>query len=149
MNWNNCNTFWFENEASWGCVHFFFGCNLWLMLNRKCNNILLAQHQFCWAVLTILIMCSAINQFTGQKFAHIYRVIKNDCQGFNNSPGHLVLQMQPHVIPFYGVTSRIGFMFLLFKYPRTEGTNQNCHWNHHHWHATNSLERTPLSCWCL
>ena len=33
--------------------------------------------------------------------------------GFNNSPGHLVLQMQPHVISFYGVTSRIGFMFLL------------------------------------
>ena len=27
---------------------------------------------------------------------------------------HLVLQMQPHVISFYGVTSRIGFMFLLF-----------------------------------
>ena len=30
------------------------------------------------------------------------------------SPGHLVLQMQPHVISFYGVTSRIRFMFLLF-----------------------------------
>ena len=30
------------------------------------------------------------------------------------SPGHLVLQMQPHVISFLGVTSRIGFMFLLF-----------------------------------
>jgi len=58
----------------------------------------------------------------------IYRVIKNDCCGFNNSPGHLVLQMQPHVISFYGVTSRIRFMFLLFpQYPGTEGTNQNCH----------------------
>jgi len=30
-------------------------------------------------------------------------------------------------------------------YPGTEGTNQNCHWNHHRWHATNSLERTRLS----
>ena len=30
------------------------------------------------------------------------------------SPGHLVLQMQPHVTSFYGVTSRIRFMFLLF-----------------------------------
>ena len=30
------------------------------------------------------------------------------------SPGHLVLQMQPHVIYFYGVTSRIRFMFLFF-----------------------------------
>jgi len=29
-------------------------------------------------------------------------------------PGHLVLQMQPHVISFYGVTSRFRFMFLLF-----------------------------------
>jgi len=27
---------------------------------------------------------------------------------------HLVLQMQPHVISFYVVTSRIKFMFLLF-----------------------------------
>jgi len=27
--------------------------------------------------------------------------------------------------------------------------NQNRHWNHHRWHATNSLERTRLSCWCL
>ena len=43
-----------------------------------------------------------------------YRVIKNDYRGFNNSSGHLVLQMQPHVISFYGVTSRIRFMFLLF-----------------------------------
>ena len=27
--------------------------------------------------------------------------------------------------------------------------HDNRHWNHHHWHATNSLERTRLSCWCL
>ena len=30
------------------------------------------------------------------------------------SPGHLVLQMQPHVISFYGVTWRIRFIFLFF-----------------------------------
>ena len=35
------------------------------------------------------------------------------------------------------------------KYPGTEGTNQNRHWNHHRWHATDSLEGTRLSCWCL
>jgi len=35
------------------------------------------------------------------------------------------------------------------KYPGTEGTNQNRHWNNHRWHATNSLERTRLSCWCF
>ena len=35
------------------------------------------------------------------------------------------------------------------KYPGTEGTNHNRRWNHHRWHATDSLERTRLSCWCL
>ena len=49
-------------------------------------------------------------------FLFIYRVIRNDCRMMNRcqSPGDLVLQMQPHVISFYGVTSRIRFMFLLF-----------------------------------
>ena len=32
------------------------------------------------------------------------------------------------------------------EYPGTEGTNQNRHWNHHRWHALNSLEWTRLSC---
>ena len=41
---------------------------------------------------------------------------------------YLVLLMQPHEISFYGVTSRISFMFLLFhKYPGTEGMNQKRH----------------------
>jgi len=46
----------------------------------------------------------------------LYRVIQNDCRGFNNLSYtiHLVLQMQRHVISFYGVTSRIRFMILLF-----------------------------------
>jgi len=35
------------------------------------------------------------------------------------------------------------------KYPGTERTNQDRHWNHHRWHATDSLERTRLSYWCL
>ena len=35
------------------------------------------------------------------------------------------------------------------KHPGNEGTNQNRNWNHHRWHATNSLEQTRLSCWCL
>jgi len=34
--------------------------------------------------------------------------------------GHLVLQMQPHVISFYGVTSRIRFMFLPFPHVSPE-----------------------------
>jgi len=53
---------------------------------------------------------------------------------------HLVLQMQPHVICFCGVTSRIRFMFLLF--PQVSR-------NWRLLHATNSLEWTRLSCWCL
>ena len=43
---------------------------------------------------------------------YLYRVIRNDCRGFNNC--HLVLQMQSHAISFYGVRSRIRLMFLLF-----------------------------------
>ena len=43
----------------------------------------------------------------------MYRVIRNDCRDFNNC--YLVLHMQSHVISFYGVTSRIKFMFLLFQ----------------------------------
>jgi len=41
------------------------------------------------------------------------------------------------------------YSFSCRKYPGTEGTNQNRHWNHHRWHATDCLERTRLSCWCL
>jgi len=33
--------------------------------------------------------------------------MRNDCREFNNC--HLVLQMQLHVISFYGVTSKIRF----------------------------------------
>jgi len=33
----------------------------------------------------------------------------------------------------------------VWVYPGTEGTNQNCHWNHHHWYG----QWTRLSCWCL
>jgi hypothetical protein len=49
----------------------------------------------------------------------INRAIENDCREGEGGtrhypPGHLFLQMQLHVIYFYGVTSRIRFMFLLF-----------------------------------
>ena len=42
-------------------------------------------------------MCSDV--FVLGNWVAKYRVIRNDCRGFNNSPGHLV-QMQPHVIFF-------------------------------------------------
>ena len=78
------------------------------------------------------------------KLAALYRVIRKDCRGFSNLSYTIHLRFL--VISFYGVTSRIRSSH---KYPGTEGTNHNRHWNHHHWHATNSLERTRLSCWCL
>jgi len=66
------------------------------------------------------------------------------------SPGHLVLQMQPHVISFHGVTSKIRFMFLLFpQVSRNWRYGLEPSLKHHRWHATDSLERTRLSCWCL
>ena len=39
------------------------------------------------------------------------------CDSTNiNTIIEFVLQMQPHVISFYGVTSRIRFIFLLFPH---------------------------------
>jgi len=69
-------------------------------------------------------------------------VIQNDCRDINNLSYtiHLVLQMQTHVISFYRATSRIRIMFLLF--PQVSR-------NWRLLHATNSLERIRLSCWCL
>ena len=53
--------------------------------------------------------------------------------------GHLVIQMQPHVICFcVGLRQGWGLCSSSSrKYPETEGTNQNRHWNHHRWNATN------------
>jgi len=60
--------------------------------------------------------------------ALLYRVIKNDCRGFN-----LVLQLQPHVISFCGgyIKDQVYVPPLPASIPETEGTNQNRHCNHH------------------
>jgi hypothetical protein len=50
---------------------------------------------------------------------------------------HLVLQMQPHVISFYGVTSRIRFMFLLFPQVSRK-------WRYE---SELSLKPSPLTCY--
>ena len=50
---------------------------------------------------------------------------------------HLVLQMQPHVISFYGVTLRIRFMFLLF--PQVS-------WNWRY-ESEPPLKPSPLTCY--
>jgi len=68
-----------------------------------------------WENLKTEVMSSLAKRLTYKRYWDyylLYRVIRNDCRGFNNC--HLVLQMQPHVISFYGVTSRTRFMFLLF-----------------------------------
>ena len=65
----------------------------------------------------------------------LYMVIRNDCRGFNNLSYTIHLRFL--VISFYGVTSRIRFMFLLF--PQVSR-------NWRLLHATKSLELTRLSC---
>ena len=50
---------------------------------------------------------------------------------------HLVLQMQPHVISFYGVTSRIRFMFLLFPQ-----VSRNCRYE-----SDPPVIPSPLTCY--
>ena len=50
---------------------------------------------------------------------------------------HPVLQMQPHVISFYGVTSRIRFMFLLF--PQVSRNRQ--------YESERPLKPSPLTCY--
>ena len=66
------------------------------------------------------------------------------------SPGHLFLQINPMWFLSVGLRQGSGLCSLCSRtYPGTEGTNHNRHWNHHRWHATNSRERTRLSCWCL
>ena len=50
---------------------------------------------------------------------------------------HLGLQMQPHVISFYGVTSRIRFMFLLFP-------QVSRNWRYE---SESPLKPSPLTCY--
>ena len=62
------------------------------------------QHsEFLFHTLQVLYMCTLCDS-TGL-FEIIVGVL---------TTSHLVLQIQSHVISFYGVTSRIRFMFLLF-----------------------------------
>jgi len=69
----------------------------------------------------------------------LYRVIRNDRRDFNNLKYtiHFVLQMQPHVISFYGVTSRIRFMFLLFP-------QVSRNWRYE---SERPLKPSPLTCY--
>jgi hypothetical protein len=72
-----------------------------------------------WAMSVVFKMCCAelwcfmddSREF--HKHIYLHGVIRKDCRGCNHHR-HLVLQMEPHVISFYGVPSRIRFMFLLF-----------------------------------
>ena len=81
-------------------------------------------------------------------FVWIYRVIRNDAAVLTNL--NKFSRCKPMWFLSVGLRPGSGLCSSSFhKYPGTEGTNQNPHWNHHRWHATNSLERTRLSCWCL
>ena len=79
-----------------------------------------------------------------------YRVIRNECRGFNNLSYTSFFRCNPMWFLSMGLGQRSGLCSSSSrKYPATEGTNQNRHWYHHRWHATNNLERTRLSCSCL
>jgi hypothetical protein len=60
-------------------------------------------------------------------------------RGFNNLP-YSFSRCNPHVLSFYGVSQGSGLCSSSSrKYPGTEDTNQNRHWNHQRWHATNII----------
>ena len=79
-----------------------------------------------------------------------YRVIRNDCRGFNNLSYTIHSRCNPMWFLSMGLRQGSGLCSSFSrKYNGTEGTNQNRHWNHHRWHATESLDWTQLSCWCF
>jgi len=65
------------------------------------------------------------------KLQHAYVEIASDNTGLLKmivGDIHITVQMQPHVISFYGLRQGSGLCsFSSRKYPGTEGTNQNCH----------------------
>jgi len=84
------------------------------------------------------------------EFKRIYRVIQNDMLRYN-CPAAIPHQIQETttVWQFHSKVVCTVSRYRVRVYPGTEGTNQNRHWNHHRWHATNSLKQTRLSCWYL
>jgi len=54
---------------------------------------------------------------------------------------------------FYLIEQHSKFLLhtlqVLYMCTLCDSTNINTIIDNHHWHATNSLERTRLSCWCL
>ena len=70
----------------------------------------------CVCVYVYICVCVYVCMYVYVYILYIYRVIQNYCRGVNDLSYtiHIVLQMQPHVISFYEITSRIRFMFFLF-----------------------------------
>ena len=56
----------------------------------------------------------------------MYRIIKNDCRGFNNLSYTILLREEYVVAPMDQEILRV-FMMCGVQYPGTEGTNQNRH----------------------
>ena len=113
------------------------------LYGKSLNRIVWYIHKYLHFILKeCVIYRKALLFLLNERKLRKYRVIQNDCRGFKNLSRtiHLVLQMQRHVISFYGVTSGVRFMFFLFP---------QVFRNWRLLHATNSLERTRLSCWCL
>jgi len=125
-----------------------------LILGESCYTAYVFPAQYSWRPLDVKLSClpprssptgsvlRALPQFI---LCQLYRVIRNDCQVLTTaSRCNPMWFLSMWLCQGSGLCSSSSR-----KYPGTEGTNQNRHWNHHRWHATNSLERTRLSCWCL
>jgi len=99
------------------------------------------------------------HQFSSQKLAikvvmHITKCtpckVKQTIQGYSkwlsgcNCPAAIPYQIRETTIiwQFHSKVVCTVSRDRVRVYRGTEGTNQNRHWNHHRWHATNSLEWT-------
>jgi len=137
-----CFTYWIQPahmilwKKQWSTfLHWLCWCAwCWIWPDQRPQHLLRDSTIQC-SVMTPLLMVMHNITVTDSKLGGKYVVIRNDCRSFNNC--HLVLQMQPHVISFYGVTSRIRFMFLL---------SPQVSWNwRYEWEPP--LKPSPLTCY--
>jgi len=83
-----------------------------------------------------------------RSFPHlfIYRVIQSDCRGCNNLSYTINLRYQYMYFFIYFLLHTLKEFHMCTL---CDSTNINTIIDNHRWHATDSLERTRLSCWCL
>jgi hypothetical protein len=96
-----------------------------------------------------------VTYLTGALYVHplwFYRVILNDCRVLTTC--HTQYTWDSSIcIFFYLIEQHSKFLLhtlqVLYMCNLCDSTNTNKIIDNHRWHATDSLERTRLSCWCL